>query len=80
LEILYFPEIIGVSGEEYGVTIDNLPSNLKFLSLPSFYDYDISLNNLPDSIEIIEFFDIFKFTNRNKIYKLPNNLISNTKL
>lgn len=74
LEKLYLPQITGVSGEEYGVTIDNLPQNLKFLSLPLMYDYDISLNNLPDSIEIIEFIDIFSFTHRNKIYKLPNNL------
>lgn len=58
LEVLIYPDIIGVSGEDFGITFDNLPPNLKYLSLPALHtrclDRTLSFDNLPDSIEVID--------------------------
>ena len=57
LEVLYFPETCFYNGERYSGNLYNLPSGLKYLYLPEHISVETDYNNLPDSLEIIEFDD-----------------------
>ena len=73
LEVLYFPETISVSGDDYPANLNNLPSQLKYLRLyGATLSKNIEFNNLPDSLKVIEFHNYF--ANVGKIQRYPTNL------
>ena len=55
LEVLYFPDTCFYRGIQYSGNLHNLPSGLKYLYLPENISVKTDYNNLPDSLEIIEF-------------------------
>jgi len=55
LEVLYFPETVGATGTHHPGNINNLPSGLKYLYLPQSLQKNTDYNNLPESLEVIEF-------------------------
>lgn len=72
LEVLYLPESVGLNGESLGVRIDNLPRGLKILFIPRYIDIEMDLNELPDTIEIINWCT-FK-DHYERMIKFPANL------
>jgi hypothetical protein len=78
LEVLYFPECTNFDGTPVDKTYDeqsileNLPPNLRILSIPKYMPDNINYNSLPDSIEII-FWDGFEECYR-KISRFPTSL------
>ncbi len=90
LEVLYFPECTTVECTSLGVEMSNLPPNLKILFIPRYIPIDIDINSLPDSIEVLNWYNFIehheRFTNYPKNLKKINvnkkdyeELISSTK-
>jgi hypothetical protein len=76
LEVLFFPEndkhYSYVDGYNYDYSLDNLPTNLKILNIPEYIYEGTNFNNLPDSIEILEWSEFDKY--HKYITRFPKNL------
>lgn len=72
LEVLYFPECITLDGTPNCIDIDNLPPNLKILYIPRYIPKNMDFNCLPDSIEIINWYNFIEHCEQ--ITKYPANL------
>jgi hypothetical protein len=76
LEVLFFPDnekhYSYVDGYNYDYSLDNLPPNLKILNIPEYIHEGTNFNNLPDSIEILEWTEFDKY--HKYITRFPKNL------
>lgn len=72
LEVLHFPECMSLDGKQYLANLINLPSSLKILRIPRVMPNDMNYDCLPDTIEIIEWFEFRKCYKQ--ISRFPANL------
>lgn len=72
LEVLHFPESCTPEGIKYLATFENLPPTLKLLRIPRVMVADMNYDCLPDSIEILEWFEFRGVYD--KVSRFPANL------